>query len=181
MARGGVVGPLRKLDDVSVLAAPGSVPRRAVTRHEVPEWLAEAHDGGQLVLERTRGEEVETHTRHGQQVVQTGRYAAALLGARRPLVVFDSFVGRGFHHGAGAVARALAASRPDLVKPLVIGHTVNGVPILALKVTKDARTTPDGQRPAVLYSSNQHAREWITSETNRRLAHLFVDNCFSAV
>jgi Zinc carboxypeptidase len=50
------------------------------------------------------------------------------------------------------------------------------VPILALKVTKDARTTPDGQRPAVLYSSNQHAREWITSETNRRLAHLFVDN-----
>jgi len=72
--------------------------------------------------------------------------------------------------------QALAASRPDLVKPLVIGHTVNGVPILALKVTKDARTTPDGQRPAVLYSSNQHAREWITSESNRRLVHLFVDN-----
>ena len=47
--------------------------------------------------------------------------------------------------------------------------SVNGMPILALKVTKDARTTPDGQRPAVLYSSNQHAREWITSESNRRL------------
>ena len=72
--------------------------------------------------------------------------------------------------------QALAASRPDLVKPLVIGHSVNGTPILALKVTKDARTTPDGQRPAVLYSSNQHAREWITAESNRRLAHLFVDN-----
>ena len=50
------------------------------------------------------------------------------------------------------------------------------MPILALKVTKDARTTADGQRPAVLYSANQHAREWITAETDRRLAHLFVDN-----
>ncbi len=35
---------------------------------------------------------------------------------------------------------------------------------------------PDGSRPAVLYSSNQHAREWITPEMNRRLAHLFADN-----
>jgi hypothetical protein len=72
--------------------------------------------------------------------------------------------------------QSLAASRPDLVKPEVVGHSVNGVPILALKVTKDARTTPDGQRPAVLYNATQHAREWITPETIRRFAHLFVDN-----
>jgi hypothetical protein len=71
---------------------------------------------------------------------------------------------------------ALATAHPDIVKPETIGHTVNGVPILALKVTNNARTTPDGQRPAVLYSSNQHAREWITAESNRRLVHLFVDN-----
>ena len=44
-----------------------------------------------------------------------------------------------------------------------------GVPILALKVTNNARTTPDGSRPAVLYSANQHAREWITAEVDRRL------------
>ena len=50
---------------------------------------------------------------------------------------------------------------------------VNGAPILALKVTKNARTTPDGQRPAVLYSANQHAREWITAESDRRMvAHV---------
>jgi hypothetical protein len=71
---------------------------------------------------------------------------------------------------------ALATAHPDIVKPETIGHTVNGVPILALKVTNNARTTPDGQRPAVLYSANQHAREWITAESNRRLVHLFVDN-----
>jgi hypothetical protein len=72
--------------------------------------------------------------------------------------------------------QALAASRPDIVKPEIVGHSVNGVPIIALKVTKDARTTPDGQRPAVLYNATQHAREWITPETIRRFAHLFVDN-----
>jgi hypothetical protein len=71
---------------------------------------------------------------------------------------------------------ALATAHPDIVKSEVIGRTINGVPILALKVTNNARTTPDGARPAVLYSSNQHAREWITAESNRRLVHLFVDN-----
>ena len=146
-------------DDVSVLAAPGSAPRRAVTRHEVPEWLAEAHDGGQLVLERTRGAEVETHTRHGQQVVQTGPYAAALLGARRPLVVFDSFVGRGFHHGAGAVARALAASRPDL-------ELVWGLRDEAL--TAPAGTTPVSRQSAAWFDALATASHVVTNGTMPR-------------
>ena len=34
----------------------------------------------------------------------------------------------------------------------------------------------DGKRPAVLYSSAQHAREWITPEMNRRLLHYYLDN-----
>ena len=38
-----------------------------------------------------------------------------------------------------------------------------------------ARTCRDGSRPAVLYSSTQHAREWISLEVNRRLLHHFVD------
>ena len=41
---------------------------------------------------------------------------------------------------------ALATAHPDIVKPETIGHTINGVPILALKVTNNARTTPDGAR-----------------------------------
>ncbi len=72
--------------------------------------------------------------------------------------------------------RELAREHPDIVKPVVIGRTINDVPILALKVTKGARGVRDGSRPAVLYSSNQHAREWITPEMNRRLVHHFVDN-----
>ena len=52
----------------------------------------------------------------------------------------------------------------------------NGQDIVALKVSKNARTTRDGSRPAVLYLGAQHAREWITPEMVRRLMHHFVDN-----
>ena len=71
---------------------------------------------------------------------------------------------------------ALAAKHRKIIKPVEIGRSRNGVPILALKFTKDARKVRDGRRPAVLYSSNQHAREWITPEMNRRLAHMFAEN-----
>jgi hypothetical protein len=72
--------------------------------------------------------------------------------------------------------RQLARDHPNIVKAEIIGRSVNDVPILALKVTRNARDLRDGARPAVLYSSTQHAREWITPEQNRRLAHYFVDN-----
>jgi len=62
------------------------------------------------------------------------------------------------------------------VKSEIIGHTIGNKPILALKVTKDAREVPDGQRPATLYSATQHAREWLATETGRRMAHLFIEN-----
>jgi len=93
------------------------------------------------------------------------------------------------HTYVGSVGRApretlyeefsrLAEERPDIVKPQTIGHSVNGAPILALRITRDARepSNPDGSRPAVAYIATQHAREWIVPEQARRLAHLFIDN-----
>ncbi|WP_405095303.1 M14 family zinc carboxypeptidase [Micromonospora sp. NBC_01412] len=71
---------------------------------------------------------------------------------------------------------ATAARFPKLAKVETIGRTVQGRPILAVKVTRDARTVPDGKRPAVLYASSQHAREWITPEMTRRLLHHVLDN-----
>jgi hypothetical protein len=62
-----------------------------------------------------------------------------------------------------------------LVKLRVLGHTYQGREIIALKVTRGARRKRDGARPAVLYSSTQHAREWISTEVNRRLMHWFID------
>ena len=71
--------------------------------------------------------------------------------------------------------RSFAAAHPRLVELVEIGRSLRGVPILAARVTRDARSVPDGRRPAVLYSSNQHAREWITPEMNRRLLRYTVE------
>ena len=52
---------------------------------------------------------------------------------------------------------AAASKNPQLVKLEVLGHTSQGREIIAVKLTQGARGTPDGTRPAVLYSSTQHA------------------------
>lgn len=69
-----------------------------------------------------------------------------------------------------------AKANPGLVKEVKIGKTIRGQDIVAYKVTKDARRVRDGKRPVTLYESTQHAREWISAETNRRLFKWFVDH-----
>jgi len=64
----------------------------------------------------------------------------------------------------------------SIVEQEEIGTTHIGRPILALKVTKDAKTTPDNSRPAVLYNAMQHAREWLAGETCRRTLEYFTSN-----
>ncbi len=64
-----------------------------------------------------------------------------------------------------------AARNPRLTKLVTIGKSLRGVPIQAVKVTRDARLVPDGRRPAAMYIGAQHAREWITPEMTRRLMH----------
>jgi zinc carboxypeptidase/immune inhibitor InhA-like protein len=71
---------------------------------------------------------------------------------------------------------SIAARHPNIVKLEVIGHTLQGREILALKVTKNARTVADGSRPDVLYMGTIHAREWISTEVVRRELHYFVEN-----
>ena len=70
----------------------------------------------------------------------------------------------------------LADKYPNLVKLVVLGKSARGRDIIALKVTKNAKATPDGKRPAVVYSSTQHAREWISTEVNRRLLRYYLKN-----
>ena len=62
-----------------------------------------------------------------------------------------------------------------MTKLVTIGTTRQGQPILAVKVSKNARSVNDGKRPAVLYLGAQHAREWITPEMVRRLMHHVMD------
>jgi Zinc carboxypeptidase len=70
----------------------------------------------------------------------------------------------------------LASSHRQIAELQTIGHSLRGVPIYAMKVTKNARGSKDGSRPAVLYSSLQHAREWLAGETGRRTLRMFLDN-----
>ena len=70
---------------------------------------------------------------------------------------------------------AIARKNRGIAKLEKIGTTLQGREILALKITKNARKTRDGRKPAVLYSATQHAREWIAAETNRRLLNYYVN------
>ena len=86
--------------------------------------------------------------------------------------VFRPYSGTG---GLQAEFEQLATDNPGIAKLVTIGRTHQGRNIVALKVTRRARTTRDGRRPATLYAAAQHAREWIAPEMVRRLAHHVVD------
>ncbi|HKX68202.1 MAG TPA: M14 family zinc carboxypeptidase [Intrasporangium sp.] len=68
-----------------------------------------------------------------------------------------------------------AANNPQVAKLVKIGTTIQGRDILAVKLTQGANGIADGSRPAVLYSATQHAREWISTEVDRRLMNWYVD------
>ena len=69
----------------------------------------------------------------------------------------------------------IAKKNAGFVKLEVLGHTAQGREIIALKVTQGAKGQKDGSRPASLFMSNQHAREWISVEVNRRLLRWILD------
>ena len=69
----------------------------------------------------------------------------------------------------------LARRNPQLLKLKVLGKTHQGREYIALKLTQGARGVRDGARPAVLYASTHHAREWISPEVNRRLLRWYID------
>jgi Zinc carboxypeptidase len=77
--------------------------------------------------------------------------------------------------GMRAETYRMANENRDIAEVVRIGRTVQGREIVALRLTKGARGVKDGKRDAVLYSSAQHAREWISPEINRRLASWYIE------
>ncbi len=69
----------------------------------------------------------------------------------------------------------IARNNRDIVKLRVIGRTHQGREIIAHEGHEGSPRQADGSRPAALYSSTQHAREWIATEVNRRTLRWFVD------
>src|SRR5689334_20998753 len=154
--------------------------RADVTKAQVSLLLAAGQDGhelGERVPDRGTAT-VEVYLTDGQaekleeQGVELTEHA---LSARAETRVQDAAEGvfRPYSGAGGLREEILRTARenPDLTKVVSIGRTVRGQDILALKLTKKAGKTKDGAKPAVLYMSNQHAREWITPEMTRRLMH----------
>ncbi len=86
--------------------------------------------------------------------------------------VFRPYSGEG---GLQEELIATAEANDAITEVVTIGKSVNGQDITAVRVTKDADRVRDGSRPAVLYNSAQHAREWITPEMTRRLLNYYLD------
>ncbi|HYH50145.1 MAG TPA: M14 family zinc carboxypeptidase, partial [Acidimicrobiia bacterium] len=105
----------------------------------------------------------------GRSVADLARPPAA-DGSR--FMVWKRWEGPG---GMRAEIEGLAAARPDLVRTQIIGRSVQGRDIVAVRLTGGLPRVPDGARPAVLYVSLQHAREWISGEVTRRLLRSLVD------
>ncbi|MFD5428953.1 M14 family zinc carboxypeptidase [Streptomyces sp. NPDC127084] len=160
-----------------------SVWQAKVTKAQVPLLLAAGADGHELTAQvpdkgtatvelyltdeqarELRAQRIDL-TQHTVSKAAARRLAAAGDGVFRP------------YGGEGGIKEeiiAAAAAHPSITKVESIGKTVRGQDILALKVTKGAKRYADGAKPATLYMSNQHAREWITPEMTRRLMHHYL-------
>lgn len=82
------------------------------------------------------------------------------------------------YSGAGGLQEELvaqAAAHPQIAQLRVIGQTINGQDITAVRVTKAPDTVAEGKRPTTVYIGAQHAREWITPEMVRRLLATMLD------
>ncbi|MFI8325763.1 M14 family zinc carboxypeptidase [Streptomyces sp. NPDC085529] len=162
-----------------------SVWRATVTKEQVPLLLDAGADGHELteqVPERGTAT-VEVYLTEAQAGALRDRGVAVAehdpgpAAARRAAAAGDGvFRPYGGPGGLKEELLATAAAHPGLTKVVSIGKTLKGQDILAVKVTKGARQAKDGSRPATLYLSNQHAREWITPEMTRRLLHHYLDN-----
>ncbi|AGL19706.1 M14 family metallopeptidase [Actinoplanes sp. N902-109] len=111
-------------------------------------------------------------TRAGVPLTAKRSTARMRAGAAAAPTVFRQYNTPG---GIREELAAVAAANPRIAKLETLGTSLRGVPIQGVKLTRDARSVPDGKRPAVLYMGAQHAREWITPEMTRRLLHYFVD------
>ncbi|KPI12955.1 Carboxypeptidase T [Actinobacteria bacterium OK074] len=156
-----------------------------VTKKQIPLLLEAGQDGEELAEQApekgTATVEVYLTDTQAKKLEKQGvELTERTLSAKAEARVADAAEGvfRPYS-GAGGLEQEIVETgqaHPGLTKVVSIGKTVDGQDILALKLTKGARTTKDGSKPSVLYVSNQHAREWITPEMNRRLLHYYLDN-----
>ncbi|MCB5179908.1 M14 family metallopeptidase [Streptomyces antimicrobicus] len=175
-------------------AAPGGAPAPAadevrvydarITREQVPLVLSAGQDAHELGERAPEGGTAKVELfLTATQARELGAKGVALTERKPPerAAARGRAAGDGVfrpYSGPGGLQEELlrtAQQHPALTKVVSLGKTVQGKDILALKLTRNAQESADGSKPAVLYMSNQHAREWITPEMTRRLMHHFID------
>ena len=134
-----------------------------VDRHEVE---VTSSDTGQFeveaILSATQAEQLaEVGADLAPQDSSAARRTTALAAP-----VFRPYSGPG---NLQAELSAQAAAHPTIAKLEVIGQTVQGKDINAVRVTRNVARITAGRRPTTVYVAAQHAREWITPEMVRRL------------
>src|SRR5262245_38378760 len=72
--------------------------------------------------------------------------------------------------GLRAELEQIARDHADIAELETLGTTGEGRPIYALRLSKG-----QGNKPAVLFSAGQHAREWIAPETDMRILRSYVN------
>lgn len=154
------LGIERRELQVELLPGAGDPARRKLS----VEAILSAEQADRL---KSEGIEVAPKSVGGASVAQRATAMTA-----EGLEVFRKYSGPG---GLRAEFQRAAADHPQVAKLVTVGRSLNGQDIVALKVTRNARITGDGSKPAVLYAGAQHAREWITPEMIRRLMHHVLD------
>ena len=148
--------------ELEIASVPGERGQKAQVRVET------ILSGTQADRLRSQGVDLQLKTIDGQTAAERATAEAA-----DGFEVFRKYSGPG---GLKAEYEQAARDNPRIAKLVNFGKTVNGQDMVALKVSQNARSLKDGAKPAVLYLSAQHAREWITPEMNRRLMHYVLDN-----
>ncbi|MFC7328853.1 M14 family metallopeptidase [Marinactinospora rubrisoli] len=116
---------------------------------------------------------VITATPQEAAAVERLGFQATELAAPSPL---DFPPGDSDYHDYDEMMAAIeqaADDHPSLVSTTVIGSSYEGRDILAVKISDDAAT--DHDRPEVLFTHHQHAREHLTVEMALYLIELFTD------
>jgi hypothetical protein len=188
---GTIAAPAAQAENAGTTANPAAaadavkVFHAEVTKEQVPLILAAGQDGHEL------SEQVPRKGTATVEVYLTGTQAKALQAKGVEVTEYKvskkaearaRAAGDGVfrpYSGEGGLKEEIVKTgqaHPNITKVVSIGKSVDGRNILALKLTKGAKKTKDGAKPAVLYMSNQHAREWITPEMTRRLMHHYIDN-----
>ncbi|MET9102964.1 M14 family metallopeptidase [Streptomyces antibioticus] len=177
-AQNGSADPASDTDEVKVF-------RAEVTKKQVPLLLEAGQDGHELSEQApekgTATVEVYLTDQQAQKLEDKGvrlTEHSLTAGAEKRVAAAADGVFRPYSGSGGLKEEILRTGQenPGLTKVVSIGKTIKGQDILAVKLTKNAKTSKDGSKPSVLYASNQHAREWITPEMTRRLLHHYLDS-----